>query len=105
MILVKETSPSPGALGAANGLAQFSMCMARAISPAFVRSVRTRLYPFRIVFLTVYVHSALFAVSVDNHILGSYLWVVVMVLLGLVGIKVTARVNLNHEKPTAVKAS
>jgi len=84
MILVKDTSPSPGALGAANGLAQFSMCMARAISPAFV--------------------SALFAVSVDNHILGSYLWVIVMVLFGWVGIKVTARVDPPHEKPAASKA-
>ena len=37
MILVKEHSPGPSALGAANGLAQFAQCLARAISPAFVR--------------------------------------------------------------------
>ena len=38
MVLVKDTSPTPNALGAANGLAQFFMCMARAVAPAFVRS-------------------------------------------------------------------
>jgi hypothetical protein len=37
MVIVKDTSPTPSALGAANSLAQFSMCMARAVAPAFVR--------------------------------------------------------------------
>jgi hypothetical protein len=39
MILVKESAPSPAALGSTNGLVQFSMCLARAFSPAFVRYV------------------------------------------------------------------
>lgn len=39
MILTKEHSPNLASLGSSNGLVQFSMCLARAISPAFVRSV------------------------------------------------------------------
>jgi hypothetical protein len=39
MILVKEHSPSPSALGTTNGLVQFAMCLSRAFSPAFVRLV------------------------------------------------------------------
>ncbi|KAF8509541.1 MFS general substrate transporter [Gautieria morchelliformis] len=85
MILVKDTSPTPSALGAANGLAQFSMCIARAVAPAFV--------------------SALFAVSVDNHILGSYLWVCVMVLFACVGIRMTDRIEYSPENPTVDKAT
>ncbi|KAG6917791.1 hypothetical protein DXG01_001063 [Tephrocybe rancida] len=37
MILVKEHAPNPSSLGSTNGLVQFSMCLARAIAPAFVR--------------------------------------------------------------------
>lgn len=40
MILVKEFASSPSSLGAANGLAQFSQCLARAVAPAFVRYAR-----------------------------------------------------------------
>lgn len=43
MILVKEHTPSPAALGSTNGLVQFSMCLARAFSPAFVRYANLRL--------------------------------------------------------------
>lgn len=39
MILVKEHAPGPSSLGSANGLAQFSQCLSRAIAPAFVRFV------------------------------------------------------------------
>lgn len=37
LILVKECAPSPAALGVANGVTQFAQCVARAMSPAFVR--------------------------------------------------------------------
>ncbi|KAF8590442.1 MFS general substrate transporter [Ramaria rubella] len=83
MILVKDTSPCPSALGAANALAQFSMCLARAIAPAFV--------------------SALFATSIDHHILGSYLWVCVMGFLAWAGIRVTDWIKLSHDKPFSSK--
>ena len=60
MILVKDHAPGPSSLGAANGLAQFSQCFARAIAPAFV--------------------SSLFAFSVEHTFLGGNLWVVLMVV-------------------------
>ena len=63
MILVKEHSPGPSALGAANGLAQFAQCLARAISPVFV--------------------SCLFAYSVDYDVMGGHLWVLVMFALAI----------------------
>ncbi|KAF8529849.1 major facilitator superfamily domain-containing protein [Gautieria morchelliformis] len=59
LILLKNASPSPEALGSTNGLAQFFQCMSRSVSPAFV--------------------SSLFALSIDKHLLGGYLWVIVMV--------------------------
>ncbi|KAI0053845.1 MFS general substrate transporter [Auriscalpium vulgare] len=63
MILVKESAPSAESLGATNGLVQFAMCFARAISPAFV--------------------SAIFAMSLDYQLLGGYLWAVAMVIICL----------------------
>ncbi|GLB35095.1 putative MFS general substrate transporter [Lyophyllum shimeji] len=54
MILVKEHAPSPSSLGSTNGLVQFSMCLARAIAPAFVSSA--------------------FAISVETSLLGGNLY-------------------------------
>jgi len=65
MILVKENSPSPSALGSTNGLVQFAMCLSRAFSPAFVSSA--------------------FALSVNNNLCGGYLWVIIMVVICLLG--------------------
>ncbi|KAJ7889955.1 major facilitator superfamily domain-containing protein [Mycena olivaceomarginata] len=64
-ILVRSNSPSPSSLGAANGLNQFIMALARCVSPAFV--------------------SAVFALSVDNNILGGHFWVLVMTLISALG--------------------
>jgi len=72
MMLAKEHSPNPASLGVTNGLVQFSMCMSRAVSPAFVSSI--------------------FALSIDHHLLGGYLWVVIMVLISLGGIYQSAAV-------------
>jgi len=66
MMLTKESSPNPASLGASNGLVQFSMCLARAISPAFTSSV--------------------YALSVDHNWLGGYLWVIVVVAIALGGV-------------------
>ena len=61
MILVKDHTPGPSSLGTANGLAQFSQCLARAIAPAFV--------------------SSLFAFSVEHmNFLGGNLWVALMLV-------------------------
>ncbi|KAI5122039.1 hypothetical protein M0805_006024 [Coniferiporia weirii] len=61
MILVKEHAPGPSSLASANGLAQFTQCLARAIAPAFV--------------------SCLFAFSVDHGIMGGHLWMVTMFII------------------------
>ncbi|KAJ7197169.1 major facilitator superfamily domain-containing protein [Mycena pura] len=66
MILVRNHSPSPSSLGAANGLVQVAMGGSRCFSPAFVSSV--------------------FALSVDNDLLGGYpVWAAVMLLICLLG--------------------
>ncbi|KAF8591070.1 MFS general substrate transporter [Ramaria rubella] len=72
MILIKNASPSPEALGSTNGLAQFFQCLSRSVSPAFV--------------------SSLFALSIDNHLLGGYLWVIVMVSLSILSSFVTSKI-------------
>jgi len=61
MILVKEHAPSPSSLGSTNGLVQFSMCLARALAPAFVSSA--------------------FALSMETNLLAGNLWVVVMIAI------------------------
>ncbi|KAJ7197173.1 major facilitator superfamily domain-containing protein [Mycena pura] len=66
MILVRNSSPNPSSLGAANGLVQLAMGGSRCFSPAFISSV--------------------FALSVDNDLLGGYpVWVVVMLFVCLLG--------------------
>ncbi|KAL4065393.1 major facilitator superfamily domain-containing protein [Scleroderma yunnanense] len=63
LILVKERSPSPASLSQSHGVVQFAMCSARAFAP--------------------FLASSLFAVSIDNDILGGYLWVIVMVIISV----------------------
>ncbi|KAL5511682.1 hypothetical protein ACEPAH_4900 [Sanghuangporus vaninii] len=63
MILVKDHAPGPSSLGSANGLAQFSQCLSRAIAPTFV--------------------SCLFAFSVDHNILGGNLWMIFMLAISV----------------------
>ncbi|KAJ7197172.1 major facilitator superfamily domain-containing protein [Mycena pura] len=72
MILVRNSSPNPSSLGAVNGITQFAMSFSRCFSPAFVSSV--------------------FALSVDNDLLGGYpVWVVVMLLVCFVGCHLTQK--------------
>ncbi|KAF8525796.1 major facilitator superfamily domain-containing protein [Hysterangium stoloniferum] len=72
LILVKESAPSPESLGSTNGLTQWFQCVARSVSPAFV--------------------SSMFALSVDRHLLGGYLWVIVMIGLSIGSNFVTANI-------------
>ena len=65
MILVKCHAPGAKALGASNGLVQFSMCLTRAFSPAFVSSV--------------------FAFSLDYNVLGGHFWAIVMIVISALG--------------------
>jgi len=72
MILIKEHAPGPSSLGTANGLAQVAQCLARAVAPTFV--------------------SCLFALSVDNDLLGGHLWMIVMVILSIISWVLSANV-------------
>ncbi|KAJ7136766.1 major facilitator superfamily domain-containing protein [Mycena epipterygia] len=71
-ILVRNNVPGPSSLGAANGLNLLSMSVSRCTSPAFVGTV--------------------FALSVDNHLLGGHLWVVIMTGIACLGLYVSAKV-------------
>ncbi|TFY65498.1 hypothetical protein EVG20_g5566 [Dentipellis fragilis] len=73
MILVKDSAPSPAALGTTNGLVQAAMCFTRAFAPALA--------------------SSLFALSIDNNILGGYFWVVIMVAVSIAGTLVSKRIE------------
>ncbi|KAI0079970.1 MFS general substrate transporter [Panus rudis PR-1116 ss-1] len=74
MILVKDSAPDPGSLGATNGLAQFAMCLARAFSPAFA--------------------SSLFALSAGSNFLPfRYLWVAVMAGISLFGTSFSRKID------------
>ncbi|KAJ3565839.1 hypothetical protein NP233_g7383 [Leucocoprinus birnbaumii] len=72
LILCKEHSPAPTALAKTNGLVLLGMCLARAGAPAFVSSV--------------------FAWSIKYHVLGGYLWIIVMVLVCLLGCSLSKRI-------------
>ncbi|KAJ7770519.1 major facilitator superfamily domain-containing protein [Mycena metata] len=63
LILVRSNCPSPASLGAANGLNQSVLALARCVGPTLV--------------------SVIFAASVDAGILGGHLWVVVMIFTSL----------------------
>jgi cobalamin biosynthesis protein CobD/CbiB len=71
MILVRHNTAN-SALGSANGLVQFAMCVSRAISPAFISSV--------------------FALSMEHKLVGGYLWVGIMVFICLAGTSLTLRI-------------
>ena len=66
MILVRDSAPDPSALGATNGLAQFTQCFARAFSPTFA--------------------SSLFAWSVgSSHPVFRYAWVIILAGISMFG--------------------
>ncbi|KAJ7456874.1 major facilitator superfamily domain-containing protein [Mycena latifolia] len=65
LMLVRSNSPTPSALGATNGLNQLVIALARCFSPGFI--------------------STIFALSVDNNLLGGYIWAVVMTLISAWG--------------------
>ncbi|KAJ7669124.1 major facilitator superfamily domain-containing protein [Mycena rosella] len=68
-ILVRNNAPTPASLGAVNGLNYLAMGLSRCSSPATI-----------------------FALSVDNHLLGGNLWVGVMVAIAGLGLWVSTRV-------------
>ncbi|GJJ08256.1 hypothetical protein Clacol_002466 [Clathrus columnatus] len=72
LMLLKDAAPSPEALGSTNGLAQWFQCLMRSFSPAFV--------------------SSLFAISIDNNLLGGHLWVVIMCSLATFGYYITSKI-------------
>ncbi|KAF9458660.1 major facilitator superfamily domain-containing protein [Collybia nuda] len=78
MILVKENAPGPASLGSTNGLVQFSMCLARAFSPAFVSSA--------------------FAYSTQTNILGGHLWVLVMVCICFWGCYLSREISYSNSR-------
>ncbi|PPQ78552.1 hypothetical protein CVT25_011824 [Psilocybe cyanescens] len=65
LILVKQNAPSPSDLGKTNAIVLWGMCFAPAFAPAFV--------------------SSFFAASIDMHIFGGYLWLVIMVVISFAG--------------------
>ncbi|KAJ7923367.1 major facilitator superfamily domain-containing protein [Mycena leptocephala] len=71
-ILVRDNSPNAASLGASIGLNHFAMGLTRCVTPLFI--------------------STIFALSVDNHLLGGYLWVVVMTLICSLGYYVSTKV-------------
>ncbi|KAH7889900.1 major facilitator superfamily domain-containing protein [Phlebopus sp. FC_14] len=79
MILTKENSPNPASLGQSNGVIQFAMCFARSFAP--------------------FVVSSLFALSIDNNLLGGYLWVVIMVFVAFLSTTISRRIS-RHSKRT-----
>ncbi|KAG8217332.1 major facilitator superfamily domain-containing protein [Butyriboletus roseoflavus] len=78
MILIKDNAPSPASLGQSNGIVQFAMCSARSFAPFLV--------------------SSLFALSIDNNILGGYLWVVVMASLAYFSTAISRKISLHSKK-------
>jgi MFS family permease len=66
MLLVKAAAPGPHALGTANGVVQFSINLARAISPAVI--------------------GFLFSISTEHNLMGGSLWAWFMVVIGIVGL-------------------
>ncbi|KAG8737783.1 hypothetical protein FRC10_007810 [Ceratobasidium sp. 414] len=69
MIIARQSAPDQRALGATNGLNQFSLCFARMLAPTAV--------------------STLFALSSDYNLLHGHLVWVVMVLLAVIGMQVS----------------
>ncbi|KAM5534538.1 hypothetical protein V8D89_011742 [Ganoderma adspersum] len=73
MILTKDHTPGTTSLGTANGLAELFQSIAAALGPITV--------------------SSLFAVSAKKHLLGGYLWVVLLVLESGFGAWVAGRIR------------
>uniref|UniRef100_A0A8H7Y2E3 Uncharacterized protein n=1 Tax=Psilocybe cubensis TaxID=181762 RepID=A0A8H7Y2E3_PSICU len=78
MLLIKRFTPDTSSLGTTMSLVQICICFSRAISPAFT--------------------SATYAFSVQYHIFGGYLWVIIMVLIGLTSSRFSATVVLESSK-------
>ncbi|KAI6118743.1 major facilitator superfamily domain-containing protein [Pisolithus croceorrhizus] len=78
IVLVKEHSPTPGAISQSNVIVQFAMCFARSFAPFIV--------------------SSLFALSVDSKLLWGYLWVVVMISLSSLSCIDARRILLHCRK-------
>jgi len=78
MILTKENAPSPASLGQSNGIIQFAMCLARSFAPFLV--------------------SSLFALSIDNNLLGGNLWVVIMASVAYFGTTISRKISLHSKK-------
>ncbi|PIL35917.1 MFS general substrate transporter [Ganoderma sinense ZZ0214-1] len=73
MILTKDHTPGTTSLGTANGLAELFQSIAAALGPITV--------------------SSLFAISAKKHLLGGYLWVVLLVLESGFGAWVAGRIR------------
>ncbi|KAI1795645.1 MFS general substrate transporter [Ganoderma leucocontextum] len=73
MILTKDHTPGTTSLGTANGLAELFQSIAAALGPVTV--------------------SSLFAISAKKHLLGGYLWVVLLVLESGFGAWVAGRIR------------
>ena len=73
MILTKDHTPGTASLGTTNGLAELFQSIAAALGPITV--------------------SSLFAVSAKKHLLGGYLWVVLLVLESGFGAWVAGRIR------------
>ncbi|KAI9569076.1 major facilitator superfamily domain-containing protein [Boletus coccyginus] len=78
LVLIKENAPSPASLGQSNGIIQFTMCLARSFSPFLV--------------------SSLFALSIDNNLLGGHLWVVIMASLAYFSTTISRQISLHSKK-------
>uniref|UniRef100_A0A8H7Y135 Uncharacterized protein n=1 Tax=Psilocybe cubensis TaxID=181762 RepID=A0A8H7Y135_PSICU len=73
LVLVKQNAPSPSDLGKTNAIVLWGMCFARAFAPAFVSSI--------------------FAVSIDMHIFGGFLWLVIMVIISFAGCVISLSIS------------
>ncbi|KAI6126249.1 major facilitator superfamily domain-containing protein [Pisolithus croceorrhizus] len=87
IVLVKEHSPTPGAISQSNVIVQFAMCFARSFAPFLV--------------------SSLFALSIDNKLLWGYLWVVVMISVSsdLITLPKTVARRVADDKKTPLEHS
>jgi hypothetical protein len=80
MLLVKEHTALPSALGSANALTEVTQMLGALVGPPLITSVYS--------LTSVKLHSltslrSLFAFSITNNVLGGYLWAVVGIALSL----------------------
>ncbi|KIJ60217.1 hypothetical protein HYDPIDRAFT_99245 [Hydnomerulius pinastri MD-312] len=76
VLLVKQNAPQ-SSLGQSNGIVQFAMCLGRTIGPFFASSV--------------------FALSIKSEFLGGFAWVGVMMLVSMLGARVSRGVCAGHQ--------